>query len=92
MPVAYATSSRSAALEASFDFGTSTGYCSTSVTLKKNSGKQMTYFSYCVLLLIGIAAIVAGSARIRKVATLQLGERDDITSHFKMMPNEATYL
>ena len=76
----------SIALKASFDFGTSTGYCSTSVTLKKNSGYQMAYGA---ILLMGFAGIVAGIGRRRKVATLQLSEGEGTTSHFEMMPNEA---
>ena len=76
----------SIALKASFDFGTSTGYCSTGVTLKKNSGYQMAYGA---LLIMGISGIVAGIRRRRKVATLQLSEGEGTTSHFEMMTNEA---
>lgn len=76
----------SVSLKAAFDFGTSTGYCSTSITLKKSSGYQMAMSAVGVM---GLVAIVAGVGRRRKVATLQLNEGEGSTSHFEMMPNES---
>ncbi len=77
----------SVSLKATFDFGSSTGYCSTGITLKKNSGYQMAYGALAV---IALAGVLTGFGRRRKVATLQLSEGEGTTSHFEMMPSEAT--
>lgn len=75
------------ALTVAFDFGNSNGYCSTKITLKKNSGYQMAMGAFVV---VGLATIMTGVRRRRKIATLQLHDHEAATSHFEMMPNEAT--
>jgi len=77
---------RSIPLKVSFDFGSSTGYCSAYVILKKNNGYQM---AYGVLGVVGLVGVAIGFRRRRKMATLQLGEEEGTTSHFEMMNNDA---
>jgi hypothetical protein len=38
---------------------------------------------------LGIAGVVAGVSRRRRVATIQIGAEEGTVSHFEMMPNEA---